>query len=455
MSHDGRLHSGLTVPVGVTLTINPGYELDMWDTRFKLNGRIVNNGRCVITRTDPALGVVAECGENSSFTGTQPLTVLSEDADSCLSGFDFGNFDRVGISGGIAYTPKGIDSFTELKMAIENGATYLKLNDRGTIVFPESITIPSYIEVTYHGTTISLPRGVELTINSHLNGSRLVMQPGSHVTVSDNSQLTVNSALTYDSVSQFTIEGRLQVTNRSWTNGLRNLSLGPNAEVSVMTSVSSDDELAAAIATDYQFPNEQYVRRMSIRYDCTLKEDFDVRGFILQVDEGSLTVPEGVTLTVYDQMSLQGRPLYLEGTMINHGLFFVAQRDHEEPEFNVLMYRIGNGFYIGDKIVVHADVDKRDACLSGFDLSKFTIDVRPWATSYYLPIDLVLPGGLTRIEAEAFAGDSFRNVYIPENVTYIAPDAFKNVEPMYIICEEGSYAETFARDNGYIFVVYR
>ena len=451
MTRDGRLHSGLTVPDGVTLTICPGHELDMWDTRLKLNGSIVNYGRCVITRTDPALGVVVECGENGSFTGTQPLTVLSEDADSCLSGLDLGSFDRASISGGVAYTPKGIDSFTELKMAIESGLTYLELNNRGTIVFPESITIPSFLEVTFHNTTIVLPDGVELTVERHLNGSNLVLQRGSHVTV--NGQLTVGSTLAYDSVSQFTVNGCLQVNNHSWTDGLRNLRLGSNALVDVVIITKNDGEFASGIAFEGHFPSNQYQKTVEIEYDCTLKEDLVVRGYHLDVWSGSLTIPEGITLTLEDEMTVESSRLYLMGTMVNHGRFSLKQREHEEPKFDVLMYRIGNGCYVGS-IGVQGDVDKRDACLSGFDMSRTKRDVFPWSTVYFIPADLVLPNGLTRIEAEAFAGDSFRTVYIPEDVTYIDGSAFDDVEPLYVLGETGSYAETFARSKGYDFVDY-
>ena len=67
----------VVIPRGVTLTINPDYEPDMWDTRLELNGSIVNYGRCVITRTDPTFSVVVECGET-------------------------GSLNRVSISGGLA-----------------------------------------------------------------------------------------------------------------------------------------------------------------------------------------------------------------------------------------------------------------------------------------------------------------------------------------------------------------
>ena len=451
--HDGQIHCGITVPAGVTLNISKNYKLDMKDGRLILNGSIVNNGECLITREDPALGVVVARGETGSFSGTKPLVIFSENADSCLSGFDLGSFNKEVFPQGIAYIPNGTDSFTELKKAIQNGDSFFDMSNRGTVVFPESITLPSRMDVWSHGTTVILPKGITLTIEDHLNGSRFVLLPGSHVTIGSIGQLSANSALIYDSADQFTINNVLFVTSHSWSDGLRSLRLGPSATVALSIGVHNDNDLAAAIAADYQFPNEQYLKRVNIHYDCTLKEDLDVKGFSLSLDEGSLTIPAGVTLTVYDHLELNGRPLYLQGTIVTHGNFLVKQPDHGEPSSDVLLIRSGDGYCVG-KFVVHAEPEVRDACLSGFDLSKFTKYVGLWGTTYYPPIDLILPAGLRRVEAEAFAGGSFRTVYIPEDVTFIDSSAFKDVDPLYIIGEHGTYAEKFAGTHGYVFLVY-
>jgi len=95
-----------------------------------------------------------------------------------------------------------------------------------------------------------------------------------------------------------------------------------------------------------------------------------------------------------------------------------------------------------------------------------------WSPLDRVPKDkLVLPGMLTRVEAEAFANCTFTHVYlgdrvtsigenafsgsealtyifIPESVTSIAANAFAGSAGVTIGCRAGSYAQQFAEANG-------
>ena len=58
--------------------------------------------------------------------------------------------------------------------------------------------------------------------------------------------------------------------------------------------------------------------------------------------------------------------------------------------------------------------------------------------------------GLRSIGAEAFADcRNLRRITIPNSVTFIDPTAFQNGESPLIRCAAGSYAESFARKNGF------
>ena len=65
---------------------------------------------------------------------------------------------------------------------------------------------------------------------------------------------------------------------------------------------------------------------------------------------------------------------------------------------------------------------------------------------------IILPGGLTEIAPEAFAGSEFDSLYIPESVTTIAEDAFGDRTSLTIIGVPGSAAEIFAQNHGFDFV---
>ena len=91
-----------------------------------------------------------------------------------------------------------------------------------------------------------------------------------------------------------------------------------------------------------------------------------------------------------------------------------------------------------------------------------------------LKADLVLPAALREIEEEAFEGGVFhcvrigenvetigkrafaecselRYIIIPENTTYIAPDAFEGTNELTVVGVVGSYAEQYAKANGFVF----
>lgn len=65
---------------------------------------------------------------------------------------------------------------------------------------------------------------------------------------------------------------------------------------------------------------------------------------------------------------------------------------------------------------------------------------------------ITLPETLTTIESEAFSRlDKLKSIRIPKSVTSIAADAFDECALKNIDGVAGSYAETFAKENGYSF----
>lgn len=62
--------------------------------------------------------------------------------------------------------------------------------------------------------------------------------------------------------------------------------------------------------------------------------------------------------------------------------------------------------------------------------------------------NVVIPNSVTAIGEEAFAECSdLKTIVIPGSVTAIAESAFNNCDNLIIICEQGSYAETYAKEN--------
>ena len=62
--------------------------------------------------------------------------------------------------------------------------------------------------------------------------------------------------------------------------------------------------------------------------------------------------------------------------------------------------------------------------------------------------EVVLPDGLTRIESGAFAGSGVTRIYLPESITYIAPDAFDQCELVTGYGPDRTYASDFFDEHG-------
>ena len=60
----------------------------------------------------------------------------------------------------------------------------------------------------------------------------------------------------------------------------------------------------------------------------------------------------------------------------------------------------------------------------------------------------ILPEGVGRIEAQAFAYSGLKTVNLPESITLIAPDAFDGCTDLTAECAEGSYAYAYCQEKG-------
>lgn len=113
----------------------------------------------------------------------------------------------------------------------------------------------------------------------------------------------------------------------------------------------------------------------------------------------------------------------------------------------------------GDKYEIPADVTKiaEGAFADCFNLTSVTvpegITELPETAFYYATAlkSITLPSTLKTIGDRAFEGTALTSLYIPESVTAIDAHAFDSTALKTITGKAGSYAETFAKENGYTF----
>lgn len=445
--------SSLTIKRSAALTIHN--RLRVKDGHLQIKGAVINHGEFLVQRDERLEGALVTMTETGNFVGTKPIAVFGDNPDSCLEGFDLSLFDKELVPGGggmdvTIYTLTEQPLFTELKAAIASGETNFNMNNRGTLLITEDVTIPANMRLTANeNCAVVVAGGATLTVDGKCGIRLFDVLDGGHVTVSEGAYFGVSNVLTYVRVDQFTVNGSFEVFEPAWTDELKNLSLGEKADFELGITAKNEDALIAALARDYHFPNKKFTKNVTVLFDWILSQDYTISDVHIDIGfDGSLTIPEGKTLINSDTLRAQDGPIYLQGTLINYGQFFV----HPDKSTGALLIRSGNGYYGGRELVVHADMGKRDACLSGFDLSKFDTYVGAWGTSYFPPKDLVLPGSLQTLEAEAFTGGSFRSVLIPPSIRSIAPTAFGDMTGLVIYGSSGTAAEQFAAGHGHYFV---
>lgn len=88
--------------------------------------------------------------------------------------------------------------------------------------------------------------------------------------------------------------------------------------------------------------------------------------------------------------------------------------------------------------------------LKEIHLPKGLLVIERSAFNYCKALEKVsIPQGTLHIDTRAFYDCSeLEEIYIPDSVGYIGEEAFKNCKKLTIICESGSYAEEYAKENG-------
>ncbi|MBR1685391.1 MAG: Ig-like domain-containing protein, partial [Clostridia bacterium] len=100
-------------------------------------------------------------------------------------------------------------------------------------------------------------------------------------------------------------------------------------------------------------------------------------------------------------------------------------------------------------LIIHMDISK----LSTLSLPAALTEIDEEAFEGIAAERVVIPEGCISIGSRAFAdADKLLAVQIPGSVSYIAEDAFSGCSEVTIYCASGSYAETYAMDNGMPYV---
>ena len=195
-----------------------------------------------------------------------------------------------------------------------------------------------------------------------------------------------------------------------------------------------------------------------------VRAQVEVKAEAWSIDE-KLTIPRGVSVKVHKGLTLFSDAVlvvngqlalvddstgYFYGPLVNAGFIETEKRSSGSGPRLIV-----EGGYYGPGSFGVKDSSKPDSYFRGLDLSLFRKETDSIGTRYFptaeISPELTLPASLTAIEAEAFAGGSFRSVFIPQGVEQIDDTAFDDSALLLIFGYPDTEAQRFADSKGFAF----
>jgi len=282
----------LTVPSGVTLTVegelyvSAGAVDVLSGATIENHGWInVHGGNFTTHESSTFLDYAATDIEGTAvgtFNGTYTpgpdhwFAYTDTQGGATISGIDLANVfywaDVNSISDINALTPKA-----------SAGYRHFNLNLKSNLTLPANYELPAGVNlIVGEGCTLTIAAGNTATIHGNLNidtGAVLEVLTGANLVISDEGSLRIDGTLTGDG----TITG--------------------NFEYSAKIASDSDLRIALAVGTT----------RFEVIDDFTLESDFTLpEGAFITIDDATLTVPSGITMTNRGQLDIHGGTLMVQ-----------------------------------------------------------------------------------------------------------------------------------------------
>ena len=319
-------------------------------------------------------------------------------------------------------------------------------------------TIPESSYLNAGQGEIVIQSGKTLTVEGGLFGKTLEIEPGGSLAANglisvdefcDNGAVSVGesgfiqvkrSFSIGQDVTAFVLNGTLSIKNTALSDPTQLEVVANNGMLDIYVEMFDADALLAELNAPTGNFGDHFRRSLWVLFPWELSDDLTLPGHVhLCVssqgsDQGNLTIPEGVLLTIPETGQLftggdEGETVVqLNGGLVNNGELALGDEMGYDPGEIAFGPK---GFYAGFGTVTR--LGRSDQILND----------RTHA-------DLLLPADLTKIESEALAGGEFDSVFIPDGTTSIADDAFGGRE-IVIFGELGSFAETYARGKEYCF----
>ena len=458
--------AGFTIPAGVTLTIPQTGGFNAFSSAINIAGTLVNDGQITLGSVrNPELYPIENMtlSDGGTYSGNGYVTVQTlEDSLSYLTGFDAYRLNEVWRDENnnmVAYrliSDEALQAaFAAFKEACESQNPpehYDAIRNMGQLTVPENLTIPAGMQVEAWGTTLVIPEGVTLTVNGGLSCQGFDIAEGGALQMEGLG----DSDWAHVDADEIICAGSIEVGDRAdfninyyaWSETVAsNMDVSDKGNVWININANSEVEYQRGLEATQSF--DTYGVRiqvnMNIYYPCVLTDGTFISGLFTyhvhrnEYSNGSLTVPEGATVTVGadSTVSLHGSSFIVSGTLVNKGKIEFNEAEYEGGETGNLVIADGGSYSGGGQIQV-CDRENPKSHIRGISegriMQTWKDEESGWSGYRILGTD---PNPISD-------GSSFSITTADEGVFYIHYSAGYVMSPM----EDGLYSFTLSFDAG-------
>ena len=391
------LWKGGTVRSGRRLTVKGSLNVESLTSSANLTiaGELKNSGTIYLSNYEGNCGRL-KLQKGGSYIGSGRLMLHAYggtlDVADMLPGFDLsqfttstnGSYTQLKLSN---YTEpwedEEISSFQELKEMVESGSDddIMTYSGPNPLVIEEDLTLNFAQDMHIYPTDVVVPEGVTFTVPSFFSCHNLTV----HGTMNVYSSITTGHREQTDfsraNPNTVIVDGELNLYGEDYGSfyypatlateylyGEENIHrLGEGNMVYIIRPVESDEAIRELLYEAQNGYREWKEYCPSIYSDFTLPSDLVIpHGCSLDLYDGTFTVPEGVTLTIYGGMELRGGTLNVQGTLINESEITIYEENGEQIRLRDDSCYDGSG-------LINLWSTSPDTLLPGFDLSAYYV----------------------------------------------------------------------------------
>ena len=392
------LRGGGVVRAGCRLTVRGELYVEDYSSSVTLTiaGELKNFKRVYLHKYNSYVGrLKLQQGGSYLGVGSLMLSAFGDTLDvaDMLPGFDLSLFTSK-INGSFTqltltnyeepWEDEEISSFQELKEMVESGSSddINKYTGPNPLVIEEDLTLNAAQDMHIYPTDIVVPEGVTFTVNGFFSCHNLTVHGTMNAYFSMTTGHSEPTEFSRENPNTVIVDGALNLYGYEYTSdyfqpatlateylyGDENIHLlGGDNRVYIVRTVENEDDIRDVLyEAQYDYKDwKEYCP--SFYSDYTLTDDLVIpRNCSLDLYDGVLTVPEGVTLTIYGKMELYGGTVNVQGGLVNEGRIRIFERNGEQIRIR------DDSCYDGDGLI-YLPNNYVSSLLPGFNISNYYI----------------------------------------------------------------------------------